>query len=103
MLSHYFVWKDALEKGYKNIMIFEDDAALEKDYVENLAVAWDELSAVPEWDLLYIGRSNLNVTVPERPVRNTLKWVWPNYSAWTLNYILSESGNLRVFQVLFGQ
>ena len=84
-------------------MIFEDDVALERDYVENLAVAWDELSAVPEWDLLYIGRSNLNVTVPERPVRNTHKWVWPNYSAWTLNYILSESGNLRVFQVPFGQ
>ena len=30
--SHINIWKDVVEKGYENVLIFEDDVWLEKDF-----------------------------------------------------------------------
>lgn len=91
-LSHYYVWKDAEERGFKRVMIFEDDAALERDFVEILAKAMPEVEVVPDWDLLYLGRSKLIEKEEERPVENTKFWVWPGYSFWAINYALTDRG-----------
>lgn len=53
-LSHTHVLIDGLEKGYKNILIFEDDAVLNVSTNEILKKAWKDLQ---DWNMLYLGYS----------------------------------------------
>ena len=51
--SHITIWKDVVEKGYENVLIFEDDVWLEKDFKKYLEI----LEAPEKWDVLYLGSS----------------------------------------------
>ena len=52
-LSHHAVWKKAIEKGDKTVMVMEDDAIIPDDINERIA---DVFSRIPyEWDILYVG------------------------------------------------
>jgi GR25 family glycosyltransferase involved in LPS biosynthesis len=51
--SHINIWKDVVAKGYENILIFEDDVWLEKDFKKYLEI----LEPPEKWDILYLGSS----------------------------------------------
>lgn len=52
-LSHHAVWKKAIEKGDKTVMVMEDDAIIPEDINERIA---DVFARVPyEWDIIYVG------------------------------------------------
>ncbi|WAR30593.1 GLT25-like protein [Mya arenaria] len=91
-LSHYFIWKDMLEKGYKDVVVFEDDLRFEPYFRSKLNHIMKLVKhTVPDWDLIYLGRKRLN-RKDERFVEGTDNIVWPSYSYWTLSYLLSAQG-----------
>lgn len=53
-LSHRAVIADAKANNYKNILVFEEDAVLHKDFSNILNRCTDELS-FNQWDIFYLG------------------------------------------------
>jgi GR25 family glycosyltransferase involved in LPS biosynthesis len=54
--SHIDIIKDAKFKGYKRILIFEDDALISKD----INIHLQKLRNIKDWKLLYLGSSQYN-------------------------------------------
>jgi hypothetical protein len=50
LISNYMVWKDMLEKGYKSVLIMEDDIELVPHFKDIL----DKLEFPKEWDIVYL-------------------------------------------------
>lgn len=56
ILTHINILKEAIDKGYSNILIFEDDVEFINDF-ENID---DYISKVPEdWDIIYLGGNHI--------------------------------------------
>lgn len=52
-LSHYFIWKDVVEKGYSEVVVFEDDLRFEPYFRAKLAHIMKTVKmTVPDWDLM---------------------------------------------------
>lgn len=57
-LSHIKLWQHILTKGYKNVVILEDDCIIPKDFHEKFN---EYMKQVPtNWDIIYLGASNIN-------------------------------------------
>lgn len=57
-LSHLNIYKDIVEKDFKNALIFEDDLLLDPNAIDTTIKAFEEL---PEnWELLRLGHSGAN-------------------------------------------
>jgi GR25 family glycosyltransferase involved in LPS biosynthesis len=82
-LSHVTVWKDALAKGYNNILV------LEEDFLSNGSLALKDLTLPANYDLLYLGRNKVDESVPEEEFGD---FYMPSYSYNTHAYLLSQSG-----------
>ncbi|KRX26082.1 Cullin-1, partial [Trichinella nelsoni] len=92
-LSHYNVWRDMLDRGYRRAVIFEDDLRFTRSFRRQVAVVMAELDAnVPDWDLVYLGRKRLNPDQDGPLVENCSFVSHVGYSYWTLAYALSRSG-----------
>lgn len=57
LLSHYEIIKDAKNKGYKKILIFEDDVNFTEDFIFKLEYS---INVIKNWKLLYLGCSQYN-------------------------------------------
>lgn len=57
--SHIEIIKDAKSKGYKRILIFEDDVLISKD----INIHLQKLRNIKDWKLLYLGSSQYNWNV----------------------------------------
>ncbi len=91
-LSHYNVWRDVLDKGFNEVIVFEDDIRFEPYFKHKLAAVKNELAAINlDWDLIFLGRKILH-NVVEEWVENSTMLVHVNYTYWTLGYMLSRSG-----------
>jgi GR25 family glycosyltransferase involved in LPS biosynthesis len=53
-LSHYGVYRDALSKGYRQILVLEDDAVIPIDLYEKLDQFFNK-TGLTDFDLLYLG------------------------------------------------
>jgi len=54
-LSHYNIWKQAYDGGWKSTLIFEDDAKIPTDFEQKLSVALQNLhSTTPDWDIFVL-------------------------------------------------
>ena len=82
-LSHVTVWKDALAKDYKNILV------LEEDFLSNGSLSLKDLTLPTNYDLLYLGRNKVDESVPEEEFGD---FYMPSYSYNTHAYLLSQSG-----------
>lgn len=91
-LSHYRIWEDTVNNGYKRILVFEDDLRFVQDFKRKLQRVMEEAdSFVPDWDLIYLGRKRMADS--DGPmVQNCHSLGHVNYSYWTLAYALSYSG-----------
>lgn len=52
-LSHIKIWEDAIKNNYNNIIVFEDDAIIPKDFWDRFDKAYNELPE--DWEMLLIG------------------------------------------------
>lgn len=60
--SNYNVIKDAKEKGYKQIIIFEDDVELCEDFNERFKLHYD--STPTDWRFIYMGGNHVGGLTP---------------------------------------
>ena len=60
--SNYNIIKDAKEKGYKKIMIFEDDVILSDDFNERFEIHYT--STPEDWRFLYLGGNHVGGLTP---------------------------------------
>lgn len=58
LATHAHILWDAVAKGYKNILITEDDVVIRADYEEEFDKALIELPE--DWDMLYLGTLDMN-------------------------------------------
>lgn len=63
VLKNIAVWQDALAKGYRRILVFEDDAVLVDDFVPRFIQAIDAAQALPAGWLVFLG--GLDTKVPD--------------------------------------
>ncbi|KER31722.1 hypothetical protein T265_02091 [Opisthorchis viverrini] len=90
-LSHYRLWREMEDRGYERIMILEDDVRFAPGFVRNLAGVLSEADTIkPDWELIYIGRKRMSKH--EKRVPGTSKLAFPDYTYWTLGYLLKRSG-----------
>ncbi|CAH8874653.1 unnamed protein product [Trichobilharzia szidati] len=90
-LSHYNIWNEMVSRGYQRVLILEDDLRFIPAFINNLnKVVREADENVPGWDLLYIGRKRMSKK--EKRVQNTTSLVHPDYTYWTLGYILNING-----------
>ncbi|KAK2184231.1 hypothetical protein NP493_276g03003 [Ridgeia piscesae] len=81
-----------LRHNYTQVVIFEDDIRFELYFRQKLEFLMQETHILSlEWDLIYLGRKKLNHQ-DEAWVAGTETLVWPEYSYWTLSYLLTGSG-----------
>ena len=62
--SHRDIIKDALNKNYENILIFEDDFLITKNFINNLNDYIKKMKNI-KWDMLYLGGNNKS-----QPIKN---------------------------------
>ncbi|KAK4474604.1 hypothetical protein MN116_001742, partial [Schistosoma mekongi] len=94
-LSHYNIWNEMITNGYNRIMILEDDLRFAPAFIRNLNKIIKEADEnVLNWDLLYIGRKRMSKT--EKRVPNTTSLTYPDYTYWTLGYILNRNGAIKL-------
>ena len=52
-LSHYNIWRDVIDNNYGAVMVIEDDAKFEPDFVRRLSATLDEIQNINlAWDLM---------------------------------------------------
>ncbi|NVK31712.1 MAG: glycosyltransferase family 25 protein [Gammaproteobacteria bacterium] len=81
-LSHLSVAKDALAKGYRRILVLEEDFDHRRDFAQS------PFDADEPWDLIYLGRNRVRDDV--RKVSDNL--VQPGYSYNSHAYLLNRAG-----------
>ncbi|XP_053863365.1 inactive glycosyltransferase 25 family member 3 [Malaclemys terrapin pileata] len=91
-LSHYYIWKEIVAQGLEKSVVFEDDVRFEAYFKVRLTRLMEELEwAQLDWDLIYLGRKQVN-SDDEEPVEDVRNLVVAEYSYWTLAYIISQRG-----------
>ncbi|CAM4568391.1 inactive glycosyltransferase 25 family member 3 isoform X1 [Lepidochelys kempii] len=91
-LSHYYIWKEIVARGLEKSVVFEDDVRFEAYFKVRLTRLMEELEwAQLDWDLIYLGRKQVN-SEDEEPVEDVRNLVVAEYSYWTLAYIISQRG-----------
>ena len=79
------------------MMVTEDKIIFDFEYAETLNESIEELEGVAQWDLLLISKAkNEDGPLREAAVEGTNKWVWPNMPRESINYIISESGIVKI-------
>ncbi|XP_070614905.1 inactive glycosyltransferase 25 family member 3 isoform X2 [Erythrolamprus reginae] len=92
-LSHHHVWKEIVERGLEKSLILEDDIRFEAYFKRRLLRVMDELERTQlDWELIYLGRKQVNTEEEEEEVADIPNLVVPEYSYWTLAYVLSRRG-----------
>uniref|UniRef100_A0A8C5MHE2 procollagen galactosyltransferase n=1 Tax=Leptobrachium leishanense TaxID=445787 RepID=A0A8C5MHE2_9ANUR len=92
-LSHYYVWKEVMERGLDKSLVIEDDVRFELQFKNRLMKLMSDIEETRlDWDLIYIGRKRMQVERPEKAVPNVMYLVEADYSYWTLGYAISRQG-----------
>lgn len=94
-LSHYSIWVTMVRKGLKEVLILEDDIRFEPYFRHNAVRVLNQARSVVEYDLIYFGRKRLKEE-SEPWVTDADSLVHAGYSYWTLGYVLSLQGALKL-------
>ncbi|XP_037784027.1 glycosyltransferase 25 family member-like [Penaeus monodon] len=90
-LSHYFIWEDIVNNGYKKVLLFEDDIRFEPFFKEKVRHMVRQSTELVDWDLIYLGRKKLK-SADEPWVDDSDYLVHVGYSYWTLCYVITLEG-----------
>mgnify|MGYP001192525288 FL=1 len=88
--SHHSVWKDASKKGYKKILILEEDFYVKRKFEPS------ELQTDQHWTLMYLA---CNFVQPPRGINKYL--CRPNYAYNAHAYMLTDEGVQRILEQNF--
>ncbi|XP_067309262.1 procollagen galactosyltransferase 2 [Pseudorasbora parva] len=92
-LSHYNIWKKVVDLQQQQVLVLEDDVRFEPNFKSRLITIMEDVKQSGLlWDLIYVGRKQLQIKHPERWVEGVKNLVSPDYSYWTLGYALSLQG-----------
>ncbi|KPU73184.1 uncharacterized protein Dana_GF26781 [Drosophila ananassae] len=94
-LSHYRIWVKMVQEKLKEVLILEDDIRFEPYFRSNAVRVLNQARNVVEYDLIYFGRKRLKEK-SEPWVADTDTLVHAGYSYWTLGYVLSYEGALKL-------
>ncbi|XP_076601630.1 procollagen galactosyltransferase 2-like [Chaetodon auriga] len=98
-LSHYNIWNQVVQLELQQVLVLEDDVRFEPRFGHRLVSIMENVQRVGlEWDLIYVGRKRLQVKEPEYWVKGVSNLVHPDYSYWTLGYVLSLNGAKKLLQ-----
>lgn len=89
-LSHYFIWKDVIEKNYSQVIVLEDDVRFERNMKHRLREDLLQIDLRLQ-DFIYLGRKVQDTSAREE-LRLFPNFVRPKYSYWTIGYIITKSG-----------
>ncbi|XP_053208665.1 glycosyltransferase 25 family member-like [Panonychus citri] len=97
-LSHYDIWKDMIKKNHKFVVILEDDVRFERSFRPRFKALLGAIKKYEEsfggTDLIYLGRKAQTDEKFTQTAINGL--ILPNYSYWTIGYILTQRGAERL-------
>jgi len=85
-LSHYFIWKDIVDKSHKGALIIEDDA----NFSNNFKTVLDEIILPDNYDILYLGRQLFKKHKYEINISNYI--YKPIFSFWAIGYYITYNG-----------
>jgi collagen beta-1,O-galactosyltransferase len=98
-LSHYFIWKETVEKKLNKIIILEDDARFELNFKSLFTYLINQMNEKKiDWEMLYLGRKQMKNFINDEYIidailpRDGFTIVKPSYTHWTLAYALTLSG-----------
>lgn len=93
-LSHINLYREALSKGYKKILVLEDDASLPVDLYEQLEEIFKRnQSILKDFDLFYLGAAN---KYPPALLNEDISI--SQYTLLTHAYIISEEGMQKMVE-----
>lgn len=91
-LSHYYIWERVVSENMDRVLVLEDDVDFEAFFASRLKKLLNETETLKlNWDLIYVGRKALDWD-NEIEVPGSSMLVVPDYSYWTLGYLLSHRG-----------
>ena len=95
-LSHLFIWKDAINKKYKNILVLEDDITFTDDFNEYFL---NVIKEVPEdYDILYLGYKD---KICNPPKDCSFNYVYkPYFPLCTHAMIISNKGLKKLVNII---
>ena len=87
-LSHIDIWVDTYNDAREATLILEDDFLVEEQ------VPWNEVYELLDegFDIVYLGRYQVNPSSSEKEINGHPMWVKPEYSYNTHAYVLSKKG-----------
>lgn len=87
-MSHYSILKNAKERGYKSILIIEDDICFRKDFNDIISEYFDKLPS--DWDIISFYRVIYNLSDKNTKIND----LWSTYyNSWsTMIYGLRSNG-----------
>ncbi|XP_059840822.1 procollagen galactosyltransferase 2-like [Hypanus sabinus] len=92
-LSHYYIWKEVIDRGLKKALVLEDDNRFKPHFRRKITKLMEDIEDNQlDWDLIYIGRKRMQVQQPEKSVPGIMNLVEADYSYWTLAYVISQQG-----------
>jgi GR25 family glycosyltransferase involved in LPS biosynthesis len=92
--SHIRIYRDALEKGYRRILVLEDDALIPADLYEQLD-EWFNKTNITEFDLLYLGSAD---KYPAAPLGEGV--ALSQYTLLTHAMLFDRSGLEKVIEIV---
>jgi len=96
-LSHLFIWKDAVNKNYKNILVLEDDVYFTDDFNEYLQNVMEEVP--DDYDILYLGYSEILCLKPKNV--KSFNYIYkPIFPLLTHVMIISNKGLKKLLKII---
>jgi hypothetical protein len=92
--SHVRIYRDALEKGHRRILVLEDDALIPADLYEQLD-EWFNKTKITEFDLLYLGSAD---KYPSAPLGDGV--ALSQYTLLTHAMLFDRSGIEKVVEIV---
>jgi glycosyl transferase family 25 len=99
-LSHLFIWQDAVEKNYKNILVLEDDVHFTYDFNKYYKNIIDEVLNDYDYDILYLGygEKNYNINIQED---SSFNYIYkPKFQLLTHAMIISNKGLKKLLNLI---
>ena len=98
-ISHYQLWERAKSDLVDFAIILEDDCDLDNNFEYYINSILNK-NQIEKYDLIYLGRKNFNdneqLMIEDK--ENKYKLVKPNFSYWTIGYILSRNGIIKLLK-----
>lgn len=95
-LSHLFIWQDAVNKNYKNILVLEDDVYFTDDFNEYLKNVMEEVP--DDYDILYLGYKD---SICKAPKDDNFNYIYkPIFPLLTHAMIISNKGLKKLLKLI---